>query len=207
MYSLTSTGSEQTLAVIKNTDIRTEILIPWKELEPYWSYSNFEECDYSGGAVIDDHLVLCLTTAGGQGWIVAIKNLRECSWIYLAKADYIQAALPLFEHGIILIKSFVVPNYGNTGKTGHFIEVARLDGQLEAWEDRSRRIEFDPQDKWVTHPSSSWNPRFEVDRRHTKNASVGLYYDSVESAIHIIDGECFYGRVAIEEATNLLKND
>jgi hypothetical protein len=196
MYTLTSTGSEQTLAVIKNTDIGTEILIPWKELEPYWSYSNFDECDYSGGAVIDDHLVLCLTTAGGQGGIVAIKNLIEGSWIYIAKADFIQAALPLFEHGIILIKSFVVPNYGNAGRTGHFIEVARLDGQLEAWEDRSRRIQIDTQEKWVTHPLSSWNPRFEVDRKVTENMTVGLYYDPLSLTVHIIDGEHFYGQVS-----------
>ena len=197
MYTLTSTGSEQALAVIDNSAIGTEILIPWKELEPYWSYSNFEECDYSGGAVIDDHLVLCLTTAGGQGGIVAIKNLREGSWVYIAKADFIQAALPLFEYGIILIKSFVVPNYGNAGNTGHFIEVARLDGQLEAWEDRSRKIEFNPKEKWVTHPFSSWNPRFEVDRKLTKDITVGLYYDPLELSVHILDGDHFHGRVSI----------
>jgi len=199
MFTLSTIGGESSLAVVRNTADGIETCLSWSELEPYWSYSNPEDCDYCTGAVIKDHLVVCLTTACAQGGIVAIKDLRNSTWVYIAQAEFIQAALPLFEYGIIVTKSFVIPNYGNAEKTGHFIEFSKLDGKLDAWEDRSQRIQVDQKEKWVTHPFNTWSPCFEVDRKLTRNATVGLYYDPAGKIVHIIDGEHFYGQVSIAD--------
>ena len=203
-FSLFSAGTPDSLAVVRDGTDQSFITVGWDKLKPFWTYSNHEDVDFCAANIVGTHLVLCLTTAGGQGGVVAVRNLPNNQWVLIAQADHILAALPLFELGLLVTLHFVhVPYVGST-HSGHQVCVAPLDGRLEAWEDRSVVAEVRPTTQFTNLPPPDWQPRFLVDSSLTNGSLVGLLYERALGLVHAVDGAQFHGLYRLELAAQPL---
>jgi len=221
-FTLISANNKDHLALVQAAD-GSNLKILWENLKPYCDFANpprgedeiaaaeisdeegyYQENDYSAMAVVDDHLVVCMTEAQGQGGIVAIRDLVNSKWVYIAMAEYIQSALPLFDHGLlVMLVSINVPYIGSP-LSEHRVWVSALDGVLDSQSDRSvpllvkKMASGRPQQ--VSQPSAifeGWLPN---------STPYGLFFDSEAQMLHAIDGAEFATRYSIAEIQQALYN-
>lgn len=204
-FSVFAAGTPDSLAVIRDGTDKSLVTVGWDELKPFWSYSNPDDVDCCTAGIVGTQLVLCLTTASGQGGVVAVRDLLIDQWVLITQAEYVLSALPLFHYGLLVTLHFVhVPYVGST-HPGLLVCVAPLDGRLEAWEDRSVVAEIRITTPLTTLPSPNWQPRFLVDPSLTNGALVGLLYDPALDLVHAVDGAQFHGLYTPEPMAQTLK--
>lgn len=220
-FTLLDSNTREHLAVVRHSS-GAVTHIAWQELRPFCIFANppgsaehaaaaaqdsaddedYRENDYSALAIVDDHLVICMTEAQGQGGIVAIRDLRNSQWVYIAMAEYIQAALPLFDQGLlVMLLSINVPYVGSPLSENH-VWVSLLDGILDSQSDRSVPLPVltttSARHEHVTQPSV-------VFKRSLPEATTyGLFFDPTTQMVHAIDGPEFSAQYSIAEIQQAL---
>lgn len=222
-YAIISANNKDHLALLEAAD-GSKIKISWEDLKPYCNFANplrgdeeiaaaeisdeegyFPENDYCAMAVVDNHLVVCMTEAQGQGGIVAIRDLVTSKWVYIAMAEYIQSALPLFNYGLLLMLVRINVPYIGSHWSEYRVWVSALDGILDSQSDRSLPLPLKKmttgRQQQVTQPSAifeGWRPNA---------TSYGLFFNSEAQMVHAIDGAEFATQYSLAEIQQALCNN
>ncbi len=220
-YTLLSAGSREHLALVQAADGST-IEISWEELAPYAPFlksdaaGNAPLCGHMAQAIVDDRLVICATDENGVEGIVAIRDLDQGDWVYIARADYAWAALPLFDHGILIIMSYINLPMLAPEATPHLIRVAPLDGLLDGSLDRAiprgvirpgsppsfPSLPIEQRPPIQGEPPLEWTPAFST--QYENGQFMGLYLDPNALVVHAIDSHDFHTQYSVTELQSSL---
>jgi len=185
-WTIASTATEDCLAVIRDQNTGQCIRLDWSSIEPHWDYANFEDVEFCSADLIGNCLVLCLTTAGGQGGLAAVWDLASSSWIQISYNSFIVACLPLLDLKVALYLVFV-DNVYSSAKRGYRLFVEPLDGSIRSEEEKSMEIEMiecmPPTKKFLM----SLGQRFVVNPSLTNGALVGIFHDPTSHKVFVYD--------------------
>jgi len=218
-FTLISAGTKSNLASVQRVDGST-IEISWKELLPYCYFANppldpeefakilntepfdeeaadYEENDYCVISIVGHHLVACLTIAQGQDGVVAVWDLSSSKWVYIAQCEYIQAAIPLFEHGLIVMLVDIMVPYVGSPLTPYRVWVAPLDGRLDGRRNRSKRLPIKPPPNHS--PQNIKQPSVIFNSPHKDGGCYGLFFDQKTKILYAGDGQGFSVNYSIAE--------
>ena len=221
-YAIISANNKDHLALLEAAD-GSRIKISWEDLKPYCDFANpprsneeiaaaessdeegyYPENDYCAMAIVDGHLVVCMTEAQGQGGIVAICDLVTSKWVYIAMAEYIQSALPLFDHGLLLMLVNINVPYIGSRWSKYRVWVSALDGILDSQSDRSLPL---PLKKMTTsRPQQVTQPSAIFEGWRPNATSSGLFFDSEAQMVHAIDGAEFATQYSLAEIKQAVYN-
>ena len=220
-YTLLSAGSREHLALVEAADGST-IEISWEELAHYAPFlkndaaGNAPLCCHMAQAIVDDRLVICATDENGVEGIVAIRDLDHGAWVYIARADYAWAALPLFDHGLLIIMSYINLPMLPPEATPYLIRVAPLDGVLDGSLDRANprgcirpgippsfpSLLIEQRPPIQGEPPLEWTPAFST--QYENGQFMGLYRDPSTLVVHAIDRQDFYTQFSLSELIEAL---
>jgi hypothetical protein len=226
-FTLLSANTKDHLALVQSTDGST-IEISWEELQPYCKFANpprdeeetrliwntepfdeeaadYRENDYSAIATVGHHLVVCLTEAQGQGGVVGVRDLITSNWVYIAREEYIQAALPLFDHGLIVILVDINVPYIGSPNAGKRVWVAPLDGILDAEMDRSEPLPIKPPLSADHRAPSITDVSVIFNSPHSGGGCYGLFFDPETQILHAGDGPTFSAQYSLSELQFILQ--
>ena len=185
-WSIVSTATEDFLAVVRDESTGQCIHLDWSRIEPHWDYANYECVEYCSADVIGTCLVLCLTTAGGQGGLAAIWDLASSSWVQISCNPFIVACLPLLELKVALYLVFV-DNVYSSAKRGYRLYHGPIDGSILAEEEKSMELKLLKCKSLTNDFLMSLKQRFIVNPSTTGGALVGLFHDPEIQKIFIYD--------------------
>ena len=185
-WTIVSTATDDCLALVRDESTGQSIRLEWSKIEPHWDYANFECIEFCSADVIDNALVLCLTTAGGQGGLAAIWDLASSSWLQISYQPFIVAYLPLFDLKIALYLVFVDNVYSSV-KRGYRLYVEPFDGGIFMEENNSMEIDFVECDALSKDFFMSLEQRFVVNPTLTNGALVGLFHDPASQKAFVYD--------------------
>jgi hypothetical protein len=220
-FTLLSANTKDHLALVKSTDGST-IEISWKELALYVPFLKVDAdgqpplCSHMAQSIVDDRLVICATAENGVEGIIAIRDLDQGAWVYIARADYAWAALPLFDHGLVIIMFYLNLPMLPPEATPHLIRVAQLDGVLDASQDRAiprgvihpggtpsfPSLEIEQRPAIEGEPPLDWTPAFST--QYENGQFMGLYLDPSALVVHAIDRKDFHGQYSLSELQEAL---
>ena len=185
-WTVVSTATDDCLALVRDENTGQLVRLEWSSIQPHWSYANFDDVEFCSADVIVNHLVLCLTTAGGQGGLAAIWDLASSSWLQISYNPFIVAYLPLFDLKIALCLVFVDNVYSSV-KRGYRLYVEPLDGGIFMEENNSMEIDFVKCDTLTKDFLMSLEQRFVVNPTLTNGALVGLFHDPASQKAFVYD--------------------
>jgi hypothetical protein len=185
-WTIVSTATEECLAVIRDENTGQCIRLDWSRIEPHWDYANFEGVEFCSADIIGNCLVLCLTTAGGQGGLAAVWDLVSSSWVQISYNPFIVACLPLQDLELALYLVFVDNVYSSV-KRGYRLYAEPLDGSILSEQEKSMEIEIVECTPPTRQFLISLGQRFVLNPSLTNEALVGIFYDPTSQKVFIYD--------------------